>query len=178
MMDTATAARAVDGSVVGATVAFARVTTDTRGLIRGDLFVALKGERFDGHDFVADALGAGAVAALVERSRAPSLSGNLIAVDAGGAAILDERGGCTISQRLRDKVVAVEALTFQRDEQIAGGEGARIGRDAGEVNCRADDGSTDRACGHRRIHHAPLLRASASATWRASEKGIRLPFAS
>ena len=81
MMDTATAARAVDGSVIGAAVAFSRVTTDTRGLLRGDLFVALKGERFDGHDFVAGALEAGAVAALVERSRAPSLSGNLIAVD-------------------------------------------------------------------------------------------------
>ena len=81
MMDTATAARAVDGSVIGDTVAFSRVTTDTRGLIRGDLFVALQGERFDGHDFVAGAVQAGAVAALVERSRAPSLTGNLIAVD-------------------------------------------------------------------------------------------------
>jgi UDP-N-acetylmuramoyl-tripeptide--D-alanyl-D-alanine ligase len=81
MMDTATAARAVDGSVIGAAVAFSRVTTDTRGLSRGDLFVALKGERFDGHDFVAGALAGGAVAALVERGRAASLSGNLIAVD-------------------------------------------------------------------------------------------------
>ena len=41
MMDTATAARAVGGSVVGAAVPFSRVTTDTRGLTRGDLFVAL-----------------------------------------------------------------------------------------------------------------------------------------
>ena len=81
MMDTATAARAVGGSVVGAAVPFSRVTTDTRGLIRGDLFVALKGERFDGHDFVAEALRAGAAAALVARSRAVSLRGNLIAVD-------------------------------------------------------------------------------------------------
>jgi UDP-N-acetylmuramoyl-tripeptide--D-alanyl-D-alanine ligase len=81
MMDTATAARAVGGSVIGAAVPFSRVTTDTRGLVPGDLFVALKGERFDGHDFVAAALAAGAAAALVERSRAASLAGNLIAVD-------------------------------------------------------------------------------------------------
>jgi UDP-N-acetylmuramoyl-tripeptide--D-alanyl-D-alanine ligase len=80
-MDTATAARAVGGSMIGAAVPFARVTTDTRGLAPGDLFVALKGERFDGHDFVAQAIANGAAAALVERSRAASLDGNLIAVD-------------------------------------------------------------------------------------------------
>ena len=56
MMDTAMAARAVGGSVVGAAVHFSRVTTDTRALAPGDLFVALKGERFDGHDFVPRAL--------------------------------------------------------------------------------------------------------------------------
>ena len=81
MMDTATAARAVGGSVIGASVPFARVTTDTRGLVPGDLFVALRGERFDGHDFVGDALAAGAAAALVERRRAAAWRGNLIAVD-------------------------------------------------------------------------------------------------
>ena len=81
MMDTATAARAVGGSVIGAAVPFSRVTTDTRGLVPGDLFVALKGERFDGHDFVAQAPRSGAAAALVDRSRATSLDGNLIAVD-------------------------------------------------------------------------------------------------
>ena len=81
MMDTAMAAAAVGGSVIGAAVPFSRVTTDTRGLVRGDLFVALKGERFDGHAFVGAALAAGAAAALVERSRAAALPGNLIAVD-------------------------------------------------------------------------------------------------
>jgi UDP-N-acetylmuramoyl-tripeptide--D-alanyl-D-alanine ligase len=81
MMDTATAARAVGGSVVGASVPFLRVTTDTRGLEPGDLFVALRGERFDGHDFVAAAFAAGAAAALVERSRAASLAGHLITVE-------------------------------------------------------------------------------------------------
>jgi len=80
-MDTATAARAVGGSVIGAAVPFSRVTTDTRGLNRGDLFVALKGERFDGHDFVARALQDGAAAALVDRRHAAAPSGNLIAVE-------------------------------------------------------------------------------------------------
>ena len=75
MMDTATAASAVGGSVVGASVPFFRVTTDTRGLVPGDLFVALRGEHFDGHDFVEAALASGAAAALVERDRAPDLPG-------------------------------------------------------------------------------------------------------
>ena len=48
-------------------VAFARVHSDTRSLRRGDLFVALKGDRFDAHDFLAQAREAGAVAALAER---------------------------------------------------------------------------------------------------------------
>ena len=41
-----------------------RVHTDTRSLQAGDLFVALKGERFDAHDFLPQARAAGAVAAL------------------------------------------------------------------------------------------------------------------
>ncbi|MFT4243601.1 MAG: bifunctional UDP-N-acetylmuramoyl-L-alanyl-D-glutamate--2,6-diaminopimelate ligase MurE/UDP-N-acetylmuramoyl-tripeptide--D-alanyl-D-alanine ligase MurF [Acidovorax sp.] len=46
------------------TVALGRVHTDTRTLQAGDLFVALKGERFDANAFLADARAAGAVAAL------------------------------------------------------------------------------------------------------------------
>ena len=41
-----------------------RVHTDTRSLQSGDLFVALKGERFDAHDFLPQARAAGAVAAI------------------------------------------------------------------------------------------------------------------
>lgn len=42
------------------------VSTDTRAISTGDLFVALRGERFDGHRFVAEAKRAGAVAAVVD----------------------------------------------------------------------------------------------------------------
>jgi UDP-N-acetylmuramoyl-tripeptide--D-alanyl-D-alanine ligase len=44
-----------------------RVHTDTRTLAAGDLFVALKGERFDANDFLADARSRGAVAAIAHR---------------------------------------------------------------------------------------------------------------
>ncbi len=43
------------------------IVTDTRQLAPGALFVALRGERFDAHDFIGQARAAGAVAALVER---------------------------------------------------------------------------------------------------------------
>jgi UDP-N-acetylmuramoyl-tripeptide--D-alanyl-D-alanine ligase len=43
------------------------VCTDSRQVRQGNLFVALKGERFDGHDFVAEAIQKGAVAAVVAR---------------------------------------------------------------------------------------------------------------
>jgi len=43
------------------------VVTDTRKVTPGCLFVALKGERFDAHDFAADAVAAGAGALLVSK---------------------------------------------------------------------------------------------------------------
>ena len=51
----------------GADAAVGDVVTDSRTLQPGDLFVALRGPRFDGHAFVADVLARGAVGAIVER---------------------------------------------------------------------------------------------------------------
>ncbi|MFE4108103.1 UDP-N-acetylmuramoyl-tripeptide--D-alanyl-D-alanine ligase [Almyronema epifaneia] len=48
------------------------IVTDTRELVPGSLFVALVGERFDGHQFVAAAIAAGAVAAVVNETAAIS----------------------------------------------------------------------------------------------------------
>lgn len=61
------AARRVGGRVEGVDVAFDAVGKDGRADCGGQLFVALRGERFDGHDFVAQAHQRGAVAALVDR---------------------------------------------------------------------------------------------------------------
>ena len=55
------------GQRYGADVAVHGVAIDTRRLQAGDLFVALPGERVDGHDFVAEAMARGAVAAMVTR---------------------------------------------------------------------------------------------------------------
>ena len=51
-MNLLTAASAVEGRLVGNDVDFERVVTDSRELSGGELFVALKGENFDGHEFV------------------------------------------------------------------------------------------------------------------------------
>ena len=61
----------------------ARVHTDTRSLQPGDLFVALKGERFDAHDFLPQARAAGAVAAIAH--------GGLAAAGLPGAEVPDTR---------------------------------------------------------------------------------------
>ena len=46
---------------------FGGVTTDTRKVEEGMLFVALKGEKFDGHDFIAQAAQKGAIGAIVNK---------------------------------------------------------------------------------------------------------------
>ena len=52
-------------------VTFASISTDSRAIQPGALFVALVGERFDGHDHLPGAAAAGAKAAVVRRGTAP-----------------------------------------------------------------------------------------------------------
>jgi len=67
MMDLGELARVAGGELSGASVEFHGVTTDSRAIDAGDLFIAIKGERFDGHDYVAQAIARGAAAALTSR---------------------------------------------------------------------------------------------------------------
>jgi UDP-N-acetylmuramoyl-tripeptide--D-alanyl-D-alanine ligase len=79
----ATQGRLVHGD---AAAAIERIAIDSRVLQPGDLFVAIKGERLDGHDFVGDALARGAIgvvvhdAAVVERLAREGRPSLLIAV--------------------------------------------------------------------------------------------------
>jgi UDP-N-acetylmuramoyl-tripeptide--D-alanyl-D-alanine ligase len=54
-------------SLQGADCAFEGVSTDSRNIPAGALFVALRGERFDAHDFLADVAAKGAVAVIAEQ---------------------------------------------------------------------------------------------------------------
>lgn len=77
----ALAARA-DGSCPRGPEPFGAVSTDTRAIQPGDLFVALAGERFDAHDFLGPAVERGAAGLVVSRpERAAGLGVPVYAVD-------------------------------------------------------------------------------------------------
>lgn len=57
------------GELRGDDLQIGAVCTDTRALVDGSLFVALRGDRFDGHDYLEQARAAGARAVLVDRDQ-------------------------------------------------------------------------------------------------------------
>ncbi len=65
MMRASEAARKLGVALLNGDAAFDAVSTDSRRVGKGELFVALKGENFDGHAYVAQAAAQGAVAAIV-----------------------------------------------------------------------------------------------------------------
>lgn len=75
-MDLLSAAQAMRGTVVGDNGAFLGVSTDSRKVAAGELFIALRGENFDGHSFIAAARERGAVAAVVDAAGAESVRGS------------------------------------------------------------------------------------------------------
>lgn len=66
MMSLAEAAAAMQGRLGGKDARFRGVSTDSRSLRAGELFVAIRGERYDGHGFLAMAHEKGAAGALVD----------------------------------------------------------------------------------------------------------------
>lgn len=69
MMRLSEAATATQGQVIGEDALFTSVGTDSRALTPGQLFVALRGEHFDGHAYALQCLDQGAVAAMVATPR-------------------------------------------------------------------------------------------------------------
>ena len=66
-------AQTLGARMVGADVALTAVSTDTRGVAAGQLFIALRGARFDAHDFLDQAVASGAAALLVaDESKLPA----------------------------------------------------------------------------------------------------------
>lgn len=68
MMRLSEAAIAIHGQLVGDDIEFFGVGTDSRAIKKGQLFVALKGEHFDGHEYTAQSLEQGASSALVSNA--------------------------------------------------------------------------------------------------------------
>jgi len=95
-------ADAVGGDVEGDDVEVASVTIDSRLATPGSLFVAIVAER-DGHDYVVDAVAAGAVASLT--ARAVEVDATHIVVDDTDRALLDL--GRHARSRLPDRIIGI-----------------------------------------------------------------------
>ena len=82
------------------------VAHDTRHLESGCLFVAIHGERFDGHDFLQQAAQGGAVAAIVSEKRSQA---NLPLIQVSDTRIALGKLAAHARSHLRGKVIAVAA---------------------------------------------------------------------
>ena len=74
MMRLAEAAAMLDVPCNGADADVLRVSTDSRSIQPGDLFIALRGEKFDGGNYAAQALKQGAVGVVLDRTQAPDIA--------------------------------------------------------------------------------------------------------
>jgi len=82
----ATVASATGGVVAGdPQMPIHSVSTDSRSLGAGSVFVAIRGQNHDGHDYASEAVATGAVAALVERGTHPDLIPRVDVEDTGRA---------------------------------------------------------------------------------------------
>ena len=118
-------ARVSGGTLRGEDVVVSGAAADSREVREGDLFVAISGERVDGHDFLEDAANRGAAAALVARDVEGPLP--VVEVPDTGAALLaiaaDERAsmrahvvgitGSTGKTSVKDLTAAVLASRFR-----------------------------------------------------------------
>jgi UDP-N-acetylmuramoyl-tripeptide--D-alanyl-D-alanine ligase len=119
------AADAMAGRLVGSGTQLIReVTTDSRGVVDENLFVALAGDSFDGHEFVASALEHGAIGAVVEMDAGSDVTPRIEV-----ASTLDALGMLAVKRRdeLSIPVVAITGSTGKtstKDLLAAGIEGS------------------------------------------------------
>ena len=67
MINLSALAQKLDGELMGGDIAFSQLSTDSRTLSHGDMYLALNGDRFDGNDFVVEAITKGASGAIVSK---------------------------------------------------------------------------------------------------------------
>ncbi len=114
-----------------------RVCTDSRSLEAGDLFVALRGDRFDGHGFVAEAARLGAVGAIVEEVE-PGLPGGFATLQVPNSLLALQSMASGYRRTLPLKVVAItgsNGKTSTKDLTAAVlGERFKVTRTEGNLN--------------------------------------------
>src|SRR4051812_24730128 len=145
MMSLAEAARAMSGTVYGADLPFTSVSTDTRSIVQGALFVALRGERFDGHKFVAPALAGGATAAVVDRRsrEAQPAAGSGVVVEDTRAAL----GMLAASWRARFSLPLIGVVGSNGKTTVKEMLAAILRADAGEAQVLATEGNLNNDIG-------------------------------
>jgi UDP-N-acetylmuramoyl-tripeptide--D-alanyl-D-alanine ligase len=115
---------------------FERISTDSREVAAGDVFVALRGPRFDGHEFVSAALERGATAALVEHGDSPGAAA-CIRVGDGARALGDL--AASWRRRCRVRVVGVtgsngKTTTKEMIAAVLGAAGRPVAKSRGTEN--------------------------------------------
>jgi UDP-N-acetylmuramoyl-tripeptide--D-alanyl-D-alanine ligase len=95
------------------------ISIDTRTLLPGDLFFAIKGDRSDGHDHVADAFAKGAAAAVVDEAHAHALKGT------GSLYVVKD-----VLRSLEGLAVAARARTSARIVAVTGSVGKTTTKEA------------------------------------------------
>ncbi|MCG6267759.1 UDP-N-acetylmuramoyl-tripeptide--D-alanyl-D-alanine ligase [Vibrio furnissii] len=93
----------LDAQLIGDDTDIAAVSTDTRSIAQDALFVALVGERFDAHEFAAQAVAAGAKALLVERA----LDVNVPQLVVSNTKTALGQLGCWVHQQCHTPTVAI-----------------------------------------------------------------------
>jgi len=96
-------ADAARGRLLGEDRAFSEVGIDTRKLAAGELFAALRGERADGHDYLPQAVAAGAAGAIVQRPQQLPLA-QIVVADVERALVAAARAA---RERFKGDVIGV-----------------------------------------------------------------------
>lgn len=93
-------------------VAFSEAVVDSRQATPGSLFAALRGERVDGHDFLAEAVARGAQGALVRREKVEGLALDrpFALVDPSGAGLADATPEAVLLVAVDDPLAALQRL--------------------------------------------------------------------
>jgi UDP-N-acetylmuramoyl-tripeptide--D-alanyl-D-alanine ligase len=130
-------AQATAGEAVGAAAQVVGVTTDSRAVVPGCLYVALRGERHDGHDFVSQALASGAAAVVVsDRAALPKGACGVVVADSlhafGQLAALHRRrwGGRVVAITGSAGKTTTKELTFAALRAA----GSKVARSLGNLN--------------------------------------------
>ena len=164
MMSAAEAAALVNGRLSGGDASFTAVSTDSRSIGRGALFVALRGERFDGHEFLPAAASRGAAAALIDRNYSGAFPLPVVIVDDTKRAL----GELARRWRGRFSPVLIAVTGSNGKTTVKEMVAAILRRHAGEGAVLATSGNLNNDIGVP----LTLLRLRAEHRWCAIELGM------